>query len=235
MKFGISNLSWNLKDDKIIKSHLTNYDYIETVFSKIDLGYYSTQSIFYGSGVKTFDDFDSTLSQLNFIIDKCNECGVKIIVLGSPSLRTGNKNNLLKVFNEVDSKLKKYDIFLCIEPNSRYYGAEYYCTLSEIVEDIKNFSNIKTMIDTHNLILENVDIVDAFSQYKKYIKHIHFSEKDLVPISDYFFYHNLIDFLRNQQYNGGVTYELKLTENIVSESKKFIKLKDEKSEKSLTK
>jgi len=225
MKFGISNLSWDLKDDKIIKSHLTNYDYIETVFSKIDLGYYSTQSIFYGSSVKTFDDFDSTLNQLNFIIDKCNECGVKIIVLGSPSLRTGNKNNLLKVFNEVDSKLKKYDIFLCVEPNSSYYEGEYYFTVSEIVEDIKNFSNIKTMIDTHNLILENQSIPDTYKKYKNYIKHIHFSEKDLVPIVDYSFYKNLVDFFLETKYNYGITYELKSTDSLIKELQEFIKLK----------
>ena len=51
MKFGITNLAWNLNEDLLIKSQLKNYDYIETVFPKIDYGYYSTQSIFYGSDV----------------------------------------------------------------------------------------------------------------------------------------------------------------------------------------
>lgn len=225
MKFGITNLSWNLRDDNIIKLNLVNYDYIETVFSKINLGYYSVQSIFYGSGVHTFEDYSSTFNRLNYVIDECEKYQIKIIVLGSPSLRKGNKSNFLKVLSELDYKLKEYGICLCIEPNSRYYGSEYYCTLTEIVDDIKYFSNIKTMIDTHNLILENVNIFDTFSQYKKYIKHIHFSEKDLVPISDYSFYYNFVDFLKNEQYNGGITYELKETESIVRESKKFIKLK----------
>lgn len=228
MKFGITNLSWNLQDDDFVKSHLANYDYIETVFSKINHGYYSVQSIFYGSDVNTFEDYSSTFNRLNYVIDECEKYQIKIIVLGSPFLRKGDKSNFLKVLSELDSKLKKYNICLCIEPNSRYYGAEYYCTLSEIVDDIKDFSNIKTMIDTHNLALEGVDIINTFLQYKKYIKHIHFSEKDLVPISDYSFYCNFVDFLRNEQYNGGITYELRLAENIVGESKKFIKLKDEK-------
>lgn len=226
MKFGISNLSWSLKDEELIKPHLTKYDYVETVFSKIDIGYYSTQSIFYGSNVKTFDDYISTLKQLNFIIDRCNECGVKIIVLGSPSLRTGNKDNLLKVFEDVDVKLKLHNIILCVEPNSSYYGGEYYFTIDEIVEDIKNFSNIKTMIDTHNLILENKNIQDTYKKYKNYIKHIHFSEKDLVPIDNYSFYINLVDFFIENGYNYGITYELKDTNSIIEESKKFIKLKE---------
>lgn len=225
MKFGISNLSWNSEDHNFIKSNLTNYDYIETIFSKIDYGYYSTQSIFYGSDVNTFENYSATFDRLNYVIDECKKYQVKVIVFGSPSLRKGSKNNLLKIFDELDSKLKKYDICLCVEPNSRYYGAEYYHTLTEIVDDIKNFSNIKTMIDTHNLLLENVNIVETFLEYKKYIKHIHFSEKDLVPISNYSFYYSFVDFLKNQQYNGGITYELKQTEDIISESKKFIELK----------
>ena len=61
MKFGISNLSWNSESDKFITPHLKEYDYIETIFSKIDYGYYSTQSIFYGSNVDTFEDFDETI------------------------------------------------------------------------------------------------------------------------------------------------------------------------------
>lgn len=228
MKFGISNLSWNLEDDKLVKSNLTDYDYIETIFSRISHGYYSTQSIFYGSDVSSFENYSSTFNRLNHVIDECKKYQVKVIVFGSPSLRKGSKTNLLEIFNQIDSKLKEYGIYLCIEPNSRYYGAKYYYTLSEIVDDIKNFSNIRTMIDTHNLILENISVTDSFLKYKKYIKHIHFSEKDLVPISDYSFYYNLIDFLKNEQYNEGITYELKLTDNIIKESKKFIELKNEK-------
>lgn len=226
MKFGISNLSWNGITDDLILSHLNQYDYIETIFSKINYGYYSTQSIFYGSNVNTFDNFSATFDRINYVVDKCKEYGIKIIVFGSPSLRRGKKDNLIKVFSEIDTKLQEFDIFLCIEPNSSYYGAEYYFTISEIVKDIKNFSNIKTMIDTHNLILENENIFESYLEYEEYIKHIHFSEKDLLPISNYSSYEKLIDFLVQNGYNYGITYELKTTKSIVEESKKFIKLKE---------
>lgn len=225
MKFGITNLAWNLNDDLLIKSQLKNYDYMETVFPKIDYGYYSTQSIFYGSDVETFEEYYKTLSRLNYVIDECEKYNIKIIVFGSPSLRKGSKNNLLKIFSKLNSKLKLFDIFLCIEPNSSYYGGEYYHTISEIVDDIKNFSNIKTMIDTHNLILEKENIFECFLNHKEYIRHIHFSEKDLTPIFDYSLYHNFVDFLNKNKYNYGITYELKIPENIVIESKKFIGLK----------
>ena len=229
MKFGISNLSWNLENDILVKTNLTNYDYIETVFPRIDYGYYSTQSIFYGSDVTTFDDMDLTLNRMNFVIDECYKYGIKIIILGSPSLRKGDKKNLLKVLGEVDCKLKKYNIFLCIEPNSSYYGGEYYFTLSEIVNDICEFSNVKTMIDTHNLLLENQNIFDEYKKYYSHIKHCHFSEKDLDPIQNYSFYRRLVDFFYESGYNYGITYELKSTSDIIQQSKKFIQLKKEKT------
>jgi sugar phosphate isomerase/epimerase len=228
MKFGISNLSWNLENDSLVRKSLTNYDYIETIFSRINYGYYSTQSIFYGTDIKTFDDVDSTLNRLNFVIEECNKYSVKIIVLGSPSLRKGNKNNLLDVFKKIDDKLKNYNIFLCVEPNSSYYGGEYYFTLSEIVNDICELSNVKTMIDTHNLLLENQNIFEDYKKYSSYIKHCHFSEKELNPIQDYCFYNGLVDFFYSLGYDGGITYELKSTVDIIEKSKQFIRLKKEK-------
>lgn len=225
MKFGISNLSWNDDKESLIKSKLNKYDYVETVFPRIKHGYYSTQSIFYGSNIDSFDDFDGTQKWLDYVVDKCIEYEIKIIVLGSPSLRKGNKNNLLKSLEKIDAKLIKNKIFLCIEPNSSYYGGEYYFSLNEIVKDVVNFSNIKTMIDTHNLFLEGEDICKTFLKYQDYIKHIHFSEKDLLPISDYSFYEYFVDFLNEKKYNMGITYELKFTENIFEEMEKFIKLK----------
>jgi sugar phosphate isomerase/epimerase len=227
MKFGISNLSWESDNDSYVRKHLVDYDYIETIFPRIDYGYYSTQSIFYSSDVQSFDDFESTLKRINFVIDECHKYGIKIIVLGSPSLRKGNKKNLNEVFKIVNSKLQEYDIFLCVEPNSSYYGGDYYFSLSEIVDDIQYFSNVKTMIDSHNLILENEDLFDQYEKYHTQIKHCHFSEKDLNPIKDYSLYYKFVDFLKNKQYNYGITYELKTTNNIVEDSNKFISLKKE--------
>jgi sugar phosphate isomerase/epimerase len=225
MKFGISNLSWNLNDDSKIRKYLIDYDYIETVFSKIDYGYYSTQSIFYGSKVQSFDDVELTLQRINFVIDECEKYGVKIIVFGSPSLRKGSKKNLIEVFKSIDLKLKDRNIFLCVEPNSSYYGGEYYFSLDEIVDDIQFFTNIKTMIDSHNLILEDENLFDQYEKYHTLIKHCHFSEKDLIPIKDYSLYYKFVDFLKNNYYNYGITYELKLTNNIIDHCKKFIELK----------
>ena len=225
MKFGITNLSWKQNDHFVVSDKLNNFNYFETVFSRRNSGiYYSTQSIFYGSNIKSFDD-DNILEYLNFVIDECSKCGIKIIVFGSPSLRKGNKNVLLNIFNYIDDRLKENKIYLCVEPNSKYYGGEYYYSLNQIVPDIEKYSNIKTMIDTHNLILEGENIIEQYKKYSDYIKHIHISEKDLQPIEDWSKYYEFVDLLEEQCYSYGITYELKPPENIIEESNKFLKLK----------
>jgi len=225
MKFGITNLSWKQNNHFVVSDKLNNFDYFETVFSRRNIGiYYSTQSIFYGSNIKSFDD-DNILEYLNFVIDECSKCGIKIIVFGSPSLRKGNKNILLNIFDYIDDRLKDNKIYLCVEPNSKYYGGQYYYSLDEIVSDIEKYSNVKTMIDTHNLILEGENIIKQYKKYSDYIKHIHISEKDLKPIKDWNKYYEFVDFLKEECYNYGITYELKPPENIIEESKKFLKLK----------
>jgi sugar phosphate isomerase/epimerase len=40
----------------------------------------------------------------------------------------------------------------------------------EVVDSIKNYSNIKTMIDTHNAILANTDPMEEFKKYQEYIR-----------------------------------------------------------------
>jgi len=83
------------------------------------------------------------------------------------------------------------------------------------------------MIDTHNLILEKEILIDQYKKYSDYIKHIHISEKDLKPIDDWNVCSEFVDFLKNEHYDHGITYELKYndSQNIIFESKKFLSLK----------
>jgi hypothetical protein len=46
-----------------------------------------------------------------------------------------------------------------------------------------------------------------------------------MPIKDWGLCSNFIDFLKNECYNYGLTYELKPPENIVEESKTFLNFK----------
>lgn len=220
MKLGITNLSWDESQDSDTRN---GFDYLETVFPRRNNGlYYSTQSIFYGSGVTSFEDLEATKTHLEYVIDECARCGIKVIVFGSPSLRKGNRDRLREVFDSVDGRLRENSIYLCVEPNARYYGGDYYHKLSQIVPDIEGYTNIKTMIDSHNVLLEGGNLIDTFESYREYIKHIHFSEKDLVPITDYSKLTEFTSHLLKSGYEYGITYELKKTENLDEHATEFL-------------
>jgi sugar phosphate isomerase/epimerase len=124
----------------------------------------------------------------------------------------------------MDKYIGKNNCIICVEPNARIYGGEYYYSLDEIVADIQNFKNIKTMIDTGNLSAECIDPISEFTKYHEFIHHIHISSPDLQPIVDYKSYKNFILNIKNSEYNKNITYEYMNSRNINKEITEFINL-----------
>jgi hypothetical protein len=143
-------ISWNKLDLTILKKYSDKLD-------ELGFNHLSTQSITYGTSLKSFYD-ENFIKHIFQVSDLCKITNTKIIVLGAPGLRNNfNKDILLNNFKKIDSYLKENNQILCIEPNSSWYGGEFFLYLDEIISFIKygNFTNIRTMIDTHNLIKEN--------------------------------------------------------------------------------
>jgi D-psicose/D-tagatose/L-ribulose 3-epimerase len=187
---------------------------------------YSIQSLFYNIKCDSFKDDDLTMSHFIRLIEYSKILGVKILVLGSPNLRKKYDNwetEVVNLFKKVDGLLDNTGIVLTIEPNASEYGGQYFTKISEIVEFIKNskFSNIKTMIDTHNLILENCDPTIEFIKHNDYISHIHVSEIGLAPIikteTHELFSKKLMEF----GYDGVITYETKKDDKFIESLEVF--------------
>lgn len=214
MQIGISNMSWekekNLEFIPIIKD--AGFQYIESVYSKLDESFpvRAIQSIFYDSNIKNFSESFEYMEKL--ILDCCLK-GIEIVTFGCPSMRVGDKNKINIFLQIVDEIIADNNITFCIEPNSKYYGAEYYNTLEEISADLSKYKNISGMIDVGNSILESKNPIEEFDSYKKYVKHIHFAAKDLVQISDYKIYNEFYNHLLKNKYDGLITYEFAKFEN----------------------
>ena len=249
MKLGISNLAWNNNDEfkdivPILKEN--NINYIEIVFSKHltwnnpihqldafmniieknNLKTLSTQSIFFNSNVNSFND-NNFLKHLEVISNLSKEIGVNKLVLGSPNMRIDkNCNKLSEILIEADKLMLDKNQTLLLEPNSKIYNGEFFHTVKEIVEFIKtnNFTNINTMIDTHNIILENEDPVIIFNQYKEYIKHIHVSENNLSSIIESNNHNSLSETLYNSKYDDLIIYETKPSTQLKEDIELFSKI-----------
>jgi sugar phosphate isomerase/epimerase len=248
MKTGLSELAWDntIDLDKllveltkcdisflelIIPKHI-DWDLIETTrlknflntINSYNINIASTQSILFNSKVTAIDNNSLFIDHMNKVFDICKEFNIQKIVLGAPSLRKNyNIEELASIFKQLDLELNNTDQVLLLEPNSRYYNGNYFFTIDEIVNFIEKnkFKNIKTMIDTHNIILENQSPSEIFTMYHNYIDHVHVSEINLESFKPSNHHYELSNKLKDFDYKGLVIYECKKSNTLIEDVKLF--------------
>lgn len=239
MNLGISQLQFKSKEDltnsiSVLKKY--NIQNIEVVFSKIDsddnflktfselgLTTSSTQSILFNSGVTDIAE-ELMIDHISKLSERCKLFGVNTLVLGSPSQRKNTPiDKLIKQFIRINEIVSRNNQYLCIEPNCKKYNGSYFFTVKEIVAFLKeeNFSNIKTMIDTHNGFNEFENCSNTLEEFLPYIHHIHVSENDLksfIPSKEHVM---LADTIKKVGYNKLITYEVLPLEDLEGSLEQF--------------
>lgn len=249
MNISVSNLSWIPNDLDVSLDILKKFNihHIEGIFTKInnwenikdsDIKFFkkkcsqrniqvsSFQSIFYQTSITSFSQYKKVFNHLSLVEKLASKFESKILVLGSPTLRKiDSLLNLYKSLKFIDPILQKNKMIMCIEPNSKIYGGNYFYSLEEICKFIKDnkFKNIKSMIDTHNLIEEGFDLIDEYVNYIDYIYHVHISEKSLDEIKKPKKYRDFIIKLK-ESYNGLIVYEFKNCKNFEKAIELFINM-----------
>lgn len=252
MNTAISNFAWENNQHASVFNELKKYNInkIESVLTKINswenlnvdiiknyknelLSYniepYSIQSLLYNVPCKSLCEEKTLIKHFIKLIKFSEILGVKILVLGSPSLRILEdkwNEKLVHTLNIIDEMLGVNDIKLVIEPNCSLYGGQYFKTLGEIVLflDINKFDNIKTMIDTHNSLYENSDPNIELEHFFDYIEHIHISELKLEPLKDLSFHKKFSETIKKKNYDKVITFELGKCENFSDAIEKFAKI-----------
>lgn len=248
MKLALSNFAWDLGENESMFETLSSIgiENIEGVLTKINnwdllteyelveyknslnrhgIKMESIQSIFYGVDYSSLSDY-KTIDHYKKLIEYCEILGVKIMVLGSPSLRKsvgGWYDNITAIMKEVDRMLNNSRIQLSIEPNTKIYGGNYFHKIGEIVSFIayNKFKNIKTMVDTHNVKLEGLDPLKELKKNSKHINHIHISEPNLNKLNDLEFHERFSNQLKELDYDGIVTYEVVRCDGLIDSIKEF--------------
>jgi sugar phosphate isomerase/epimerase len=242
MKLAVSNLAWDKQDNQKTFDLINELDitYIEGVLSKIDewdnlnedriqsysnelkshnISINSIQSLFFNVKCDDISNVEVILDHFQKLINYSKILSVNILVFGTPSLRkkiNGWESYLIEVFTKLDSMLIGTGIEVLIEPNSKIYGGDFFHRISEISDFIldNDLKNIKTMIDTHNLILEGDDPINELEKYYHLISHIHISEENLMPISNQLYHTKFSNKIKTIGYNKIITYELKKCDNL---------------------
>jgi len=249
MNLAVSNLAWECSDDLFIFKELNKLkiNRVECVLTKINnwenlnnslindyknnlnkngIEIKSIQSIFYGLEINDLTDTLKIIKHIKKLLEYSKILGFEIMVLGSPKLRKkslGFYEKLKFTFQEIDKLLNNTGVELSLEPNSKLYSGEYFFRIDEIIYFLKecNFKNIKTMIDTHNLILEGDDPCLLLEKYRKYINHIHISEPNLLPLSNLNFHEKFSKTLKKINFDKTITLEMLKNDNLIENLELF--------------
>lgn len=197
---------WNQINDNMLNNHLT-------YLNSFNLKPKTMQSLFFGADCNDITDTKKITDHLLRLIKISEILSINVLVFGSPILRKKVNNwekSLKDIFLSIDSHLSK-ELEISIEPNSKIYGGEFFFSVDEIVSFIKkhNLKHVKTMIDTHNLIHENLDPISELEKHFDYINHIHISETNLSIILDNKFHRDFSKKIKEMGYNKTITYEVK--------------------------
>jgi len=181
----------------------------------------SLQSIFIGSNITSLNERDKARDHIERVIDFAKILGVKILVLGSASLRKDyNFRVIADLLWDIKFSLQNTDITLCIEPTASYYKSEYWHSTDEIIEFLNKLrlrKNFGTMIDFHNIRTETGDYNNINIQLNNnidWIDHVHISDIHLGSIEYVERHKEFAGTLYKNNYNGIVTYEVNDRKNL---------------------
>lgn len=190
----------------------------------IGLSPYSLLSLFYTLDIPNVSYVEEIINHLYKLNNYMVALDCNLMVFGSPNMRKkipGWENFITEILFYLDKVLNMSNKYFIIEPVAPQYGAEFFTTIDEIVSflDKNSFTNIFTMIDTHNLFLIEQDPIQQYKNYKDYIKHIHIAEVGLGELKNKDFHTRFANTLSNYEYV--LTHEIRDRNNFVSSIKTF--------------
>ncbi|WP_069471511.1 sugar phosphate isomerase/epimerase family protein [Candidatus Marithrix sp. Canyon 246] len=211
MKFSISNIAWDPKDDDQVVKLMKKYGIsgVEIAPAKIseqpgkylkkwqDRGVVLTsmQALLFGGPSGNIFANDQERRQifeyLSKIIQIAGSLSTKKLVFGSPKNRLKGKLSkqeadqiAIKFFREIAQIALENQVQFCIEPNPSYYACDYINTSTEGIDLVKKVGHkgLGLHLDTGGMTLAGENVYEAICAAAGNFSHFHISEKDLAPI-----------------------------------------------------
>lgn len=196
-------------------------EYAQALKRKYHLFISSMQSIWYGREENIFHSkqerdalFEYTQDAMNF----ANTIQCANLVFGAPRNRTYQSRDELKeavpFFKALGEYAMKCNTVLAMEANPSIYHTNYCNTTKEAIELIKEVENEGFLLnlDVGSMIYNHED-VETLSNNAGYIHHVHISEPFLNPIEKRSIHKELCQFLKENDYEGCISLEVKKQED----------------------
>lgn len=155
-------------------------------------------------------------------IDFAKEIGCRNLVFGCPKNRNINNYNkdypkAIQFFKNIGKYALEKDVVVAIEPNPVIYNTNFLNYTKEAIDFTKeiNMDSIKVNYDLGTVIYNKEDI-NILKGNIEYINHIHISEPNLELIKNKPIHKELIEILKEINYNNYVSIEMKKSDNIAN-------------------
>ena len=111
---------------------------------------------------------------------------------------------------ECCSFAQEYNVNLCLEPVNRY-ELSYHNTVEQVAQIVNRvgLSNLKILIDTFHMNIEEKDICGSIKEFKDYIGSVHIADSNrLSPGSGHLDFLEIINMISEIGYEGYLTVEM---------------------------
>lgn len=198
-------------------------EYSNMLREQYNLNIISMQSIWFGKNGNIFEsekNIEELAKYTMKAIDFANTIGCKNLVFGCPKNRNINDYNkdypkAIQFFKNIGKYALEKNVVIAIEPNPVIYNTNFLNYTKEAIDFAKeiNMDSIKVNYDLGTVIYNKEDI-NMLKENIKYINHIHISEPNLDLIKDRQIHKELISILKDVDYKGYVSIEMKKSDNI---------------------
>lgn len=192
------------------------------LYSEYGFSIPSMQSIWYGRVEKLFGSQEERLILTNYTksaIDFAEVIGCKNLVFGCPKNRIISDESDIDIASQFFYEIGEYALSkkTCIgmEANPVIYGTNFINTTVQAIDLIRNVNSLgfKLNLDLGTMI-ENNESIEILENNADIINHVHISEPYLKKIVLRDLHNELISYLVENDYNGSVSIEMGLQENL---------------------
>ena len=212
--------------DKATKEDFTN---LRAHWNGLGIHISSMQSLLFNRPDLQLFGHPRSRAQLTNLLLKLSDfadiLGAGPMVFGSPKNRSRNGLDIEKAkymarlfFTILDASWKNEGTFIAFEANPEVYGCNFITRTSEALEFVNSLSlkNMRWHFDLACTELAGESPIDLISEATNLPSHIHISESNLLPLSEEKteLYSNFFSILKNRDYRGFVTLEMRNTEDL---------------------
>ena len=190
---------------------------VKEINSKYNLEISSMQSILFGKTENLFgriEEREEIIQYLKKAVLYAKSINCKNLVFGCPKNRIMEDEYqyqmAIDIFKELGDFAYENGTRINMEPNPAIYGTNFLNTTKEAIQFVKdcNTKGLGVNLDI-GTIIANKENIEGLTGNIKNINHVHISEPNLAIIEKRDIHIKLINLLKNEEYDGYISIEMK--------------------------